>query len=123
MDLKRIAKKYNVTVNDFECVYYDVFNKAKRFGDSFKDLFGKFLYDRLEELELDPRDVSSLVDYYTNMMEEYTSRQRTIVKKILNGDEPEQVIDEEMQTSGTIDSATNGRRKSGYTVKLVNEYQ
>ncbi len=123
MDLKRLAKKYDVTPNDFECIYYDVFNKAKRFGENFEDLFSKFLYDKLEEINVEPRDVDSIVEYYTRVMEDYTNRKSTIIKKILDGEDSEQVIDEEMQTSGFVDSATEGRRKAGYKVELVDEYE
>ena len=122
MDLKRLTKKYSLTPSDLECVYYDVFNKTKRFGENFDALFGKFLYDRLEELNMENRDIESLVDHYTRIMEDYTARQPVIVKKILDGEEAEQVIDEEMQISGFVSDATEGRRKAGYKIEPSEEY-
>jgi len=122
MNLKQLAKKYDLTINDLDCIYYDTFNKVKKFGESFNDVFTKFLYDRLEELDIQDRDIESLVNHYTRIMEDYSSRQPTIIKKVLENEPIQQVMDEEMQTSGFINAATEGRRKAGYKVEYSEEY-
>ncbi len=122
MDLKQLAKKYDVSTNDFDCVYYDVFNKVKKFGENFDDLFGKFLYDKLEEFNMESRDIDNLVNHYTKIMEDYCNRKSTVVNKMLEGESVQQIMDEEMQTSGFVNNATEGRRKAGYKVVVQDEY-
>jgi len=124
MNLQRLAKKYRVSTNDFDCVYYDVFNKIKKFNENFEDLFGKYLFDRLEEFDMESKDIDNLVEHYTSIMQEYCDKKSSIVNKMLDGESTETVMDEDMQTttSGSVDAITNGRRKAGYKVVHQDEY-
>lgn len=120
INLKQIAKKYDVMPKDFDYVYYEALNQSKKIsGKSLDtDLFTKFLYDKLEELYIEPRDIEKIVDHYVFVLEDYTTRKKNGV------DNEELVEDESMQTSNntSMDTKIGMNRKTGYKVVTDNIY-
>lgn len=115
MDIKKFAKKYDCTVNDLDAIYYNAFNNAKKFNDYFEDVFLKYLYDSFEQLYFSPSDIESLVSHYYTVMVDYLQSKET--ENLSNTP----IEEEDGISYSSIDSATEGRRKKGYKVLLVNE--
>lgn len=120
VSLKQIAKKYDLTTNDFELMYYDTFNIVKRLSGKKinEDLFIKFLSDRLEENGIGYKDTEKLIEYYSDKMQTYQS------KKEEQENIEDESIEEEMQTSNNtgVDSDIGMNRKHGYKTKVINMY-
>lgn len=125
INIKQISKKYDVTPKDFDCLYYEAFNMAKKMSPKVTDidLFGKCLYDKLEENGIEYRDIEKLVEFYSDAMEEFCNKKEAqIVKKMMDGENTEDIIDEEMQTSGTLDKAIGKNKLTGYTTAVIDMY-
>lgn len=127
INLNTIAKKYDLTERDFDCIYYRTLNTVKRVnGKINEDLFVKYMFDRLEENGIDYRDAEKVVGLYQTELELYQEeKEKKAVQKILEGEDPIDAIEEEMQTSSNtgIDSDIGMNRKHGYKVVVDNMYE
>ena len=101
-------KKYDISGSELEMAYYAAFTTARKFKENYKDLLPKCMHDSFESLGIDENDIDRIIDYFDSQRQEEENAEKE--------------IEEEMQTSGFVNSATTGRRKKGYKVEPFDEY-
>jgi len=114
LNLKQLSKKYDLTVNDFDNMYYETFRVVRKLSGPKlnEELLNKFLSDKLEENGIGYRDIEKIVEYYINEPE-------------TEENEDEESLDEdEAQTSDNtgINSDIGMNRKTGYKTKVIEPY-
>jgi len=125
--LSEIAKRYDLSEKDFELTYYSALNNVRRISGKFlnEDLLFKYMYDKLEEQGLKPRDVEKVIEYYQEELAIYQSKkEEKAIKKIMSGEDAQEVVEEEMQTSNNtgMDTAIGRNKKHGYSTQVIDMY-
>jgi hypothetical protein len=131
VNIKGIAKKYDVEINDLDSVYYSVYKQLKKLNNLNEDLFNKYMQDKLQEFYMDDKDIYSLSDYYTQIF--IDEENNKLADKIINSEqEPIDIIKSELnkdkmdgeviQTSGEMSQVIGRNRPVGYKKEIINMY-
>ena len=127
INLNSIAKRYDLSERDFECVYYDTLNTVRKIsGKINEDLFVKYMYDKLEEQGIKYKDAEKIIDFYQTELTMYQAKkEKKAIDKIMEGEDAEDAIEEEMQTSNNtgIDSDIGRNKAHGYTFVVDSMYE
>lgn len=121
MNIKSLAKKYDIEVSDLDNAFYEALKLVYKVnGRPNKDLQLKYFLDNLQEIKnFSDAEIDYLTDYY---LKDFVNTEYTPAKIDVSEEEPEEVVRKAMQTSVGMSNTIGMSRPYGYKTKVINLY-